>query len=302
MNKQEKATHNALRKRIRYGQNFIKDQELARKLVQLSGLGPENTVVEVGPGIGVFTQELLEVCNKVIAYEIDDSLVRFLRRRFRKNRNFEIVECDFRSISLPNKPFSCFANLPFNITAEVFRKLKGAYHLEEAFLVMQLEAAQKYTGIPKTTETSVLAKVAFDLSILHVFERSDFEPIPKVECAMLQMKRLSNPVLDPADTEEFDLFVQYAFRATKPSLKSAFKHVFTHDQWKRLGKDLEFERSVTATQLTFEQWVGLYRYFKVGVEPEKKTREGLVPSKQHSRMTNTVSRAILRKNMKKKTR
>lgn len=263
-----------LRKRIRYGQNFIKNPEIAKELVARAGLTQNDLVIEIGPGNGIFTFELVKVVREVIAYEVDLEMAEKLKDA--TATNLKVVCQDFLNAELPAEPFKCFANLPYNRTADIVRALKGCEHMVEACLAVQLEAAQKYTGIPKETESSILAKSQFDLVMFHNFKREDFEPVPNVECAMFQMIRKAKPVFSESDSDAFEEFVQYGYRSTKGNLKSAYKKIFSHTQWKKLSSDLSFPLKAHATQLTFRQWKGLYDYFDIGVSREKKLESNLV--------------------------
>ena len=111
------------RKRILLGQNFLRDSRLARELVSASTLGRDDTVFEIGPGRGMITAELAWRAGKVIAIEKDPALVRRLRERFRAVDNIRIVEADFLNHRIEERSFKIFANIPYNITAQVMRKI-----------------------------------------------------------------------------------------------------------------------------------------------------------------------------------
>src|SRR5689334_11162461 len=135
------------RKRKTLGQNFLKDEKLVQKLVDLSSIGKNDVVYEIGPGRGIVTAALARAAMQVVAIELDPALVRYLRNRFRDVNNVKIVECDFLKFCFREDRFKVFANLPFGITAQALGKLLDQRPFgDEIFVVLQREAAIKYTG------------------------------------------------------------------------------------------------------------------------------------------------------------
>jgi 23S rRNA (adenine-N6)-dimethyltransferase len=243
-------------------QNFLTDPKLVRRLVEMSTIGPSDTVYEIGPGNGIITAALARVANRVIAIEKDPELVRSLRERFRVVENVEIVEQDFLGYLFQTRGNKVFANIPYNITARILRKiLHERSGLEEGYLILQTEAAKKISGCPKETLVSILAKPCFEFRILCRLRRTDFRPVPKVDSVLLAIKRRPRPLLQKQDVTLFRDFVEYGFRRWKPNLKLAYKHAFTYKQWKRMARELHFPINATPTELAFEQWVELYRRF-----------------------------------------
>ena len=254
------------RKQISLAQNFLKSPKLVRRLVRMSRIGLSDTVCEIGPGNGIITAALASVARHVIAVEKDPELVRRLRERFRPIENVEIVEKDFLNYStrfLAGADYKIFANIPYNCTAQIVRKiLHERSTLCEAHLIMQKEAARKFAGSPRETLFSILVKPFFDVQILVQLRRTDFWPVPNVDSVLLSIKRRARPLIYLRDVVLYREFVQYGFERWKPNLKLAFKNVFTYQQWKRLARDLEFPLNATPTELSLEQWLGLYDEFK----------------------------------------
>lgn len=250
-------------------QNFLRSPKLARRLVGMSTIGPRDTVYEIGPGKGIITAALANVAGHVIAIEKDPELVRRLRERFRLLDNIEIVEKDFLTYSFRTRrsnrapEYKIFANIPFNITAKVLRKIVyERSNISEGYLILQKEAAKKFSGSPKETLFSILAKPFFEFQILASLRRIDFWPVPNVDSVFLSIKRRTHPLIEKQDVASYRDFVQYGFGRWKPNLRLAFKKVFTYKQWKRLAQDFDFPLSATPTELSFEQWLGVYQTYK----------------------------------------
>lgn len=255
-----------LHKQISLGQNFLRSPTLVRRLVRMSRIGVSDTVYEIGPGNGIITAALASVARQVIAIEKDPELVCRLRERFRPVANVEIVEKDFLNYSFriqtPITEYKIFASIPYNATAQIVRKiLHKRSPLCEAYLIMQKEAARKFSGSPRETLFSILVKPFYDLQIVLQLKRTDFWPVPNVDSVLLSIKRRASPLIEAQDVRLYREFVEYGFRRWKPNLKLAFKNVFTYKQWKRLAHDLDFPLNATATELSVEQWLGLYQGF-----------------------------------------
>jgi 23S rRNA (adenine-N6)-dimethyltransferase len=241
-------------------QNFLKDPRLVQRLISLSSISGADTVVEIGPGRGIITAKLALTAREVIAVEKDPRLVRCLRARFRAHENVRIVENDFLRFRLPRGgDYKIFASIPYNATAAIVRKiLDEPCGPSAAYLILQKEPARKFTGVPAETLFSLLAKPWFEFRILHNLRRNDFDPVPDVDSVLLHIQRRPRPLIRREDAGLYRRFVAYGFNRWKPSLRLAFKSVFTYPQWKHLARDLGFPLDATPTQLTFDQWLGLY--------------------------------------------
>ena len=247
-------------KRISLAQNFLQSPKLVRRLVAMSTIGLSDTVYEIGPGNGIITGALATVARQVIAIEKDPDLARRLRERFRLFDNVKIVEKDFLAYSLVTSQYKVFANIPYNSTAQIVRKmLCERSRLSEGYLILQKEPAQKFSGFPRETLFSILVKPFFELRILSQLRRTDFWPVPHVDSVFLSIKRRPRPLIE--DAVSYRDFVQCGFGRWKPNLKLAFKNVFTYKQWKRLARELDFPLNAKPTELSFEQWLGLFQGF-----------------------------------------
>lgn len=256
---------------IALAQNFLKNARLARRLLDASSITSFNTVYEIGPGRGTITAELARTAGKVIALEKDALLVQRLYARFQDIHNVQIIEADFLRYCIPDKEYKIFANIPYNITADIVRKILRVPPVpSEAYLIMQKEAAQKFSGTPKETQFSILAKPSFDIQIARELRRTDFKPPPHVDSVLLHIRKRSPPLIQGDDLSLYRHFVRFGFGRWKKNLRLTFKLIFTYEQWKHLAKDFRFPLNVIPTELTFEQWLGLFDCFKHRVSTEKR--------------------------------
>lgn len=259
---------------LKYSQNFLKNSKLVEKIINQSSIGPQDVVYEIGPGKGIITEQLAKKRAKVIGIEKDEELYKKLSQKFKDNDRIKIRHDDFLSYNLPvNEKYKIFSNIPFNLTADIIDKLTSAINPpEDMYLIIQDEAARKFAGSPygKERQYSSLLKPWFELKILHHFERTDFSPVPQVKVVLLQIKKREKPLVKKEQSQFYRDFIVYGFNQWKLTLKSALKKIFTYQQLKKLSKDLGFGLSATPTDLNFNQWLGLFDYFLVGVEDNKK--------------------------------
>ena len=254
-------------------QNFLKSSKLVRSLLSVTSIASDDLVYEIGPGSGIITAELAEIARQVIAIEKDTFLSEKLRGRFRYASNVPIIANDFLRYHIHHARYKIFANIPYNITAEIVRKILYTSPCPtDAYLVMQKEAAQKFSGSPCETQFSILAKPLFHIQIIRELRRTDFEPIPHVDSVLLRIEKRPSPLVQKEEFSLYRSFIRYGFGTWKHSLKRIFEPVFTYAQWQRLSKALYFPMDATPSQLSFSQWLGLFEFFRQRVPLYKQGR------------------------------
>ncbi len=210
-------------RRLHYSQNFLRDPELVCKLIRKSSIGLNDTIVEIGPGKGLITEELIKVAGRVIAVELDSGLYSKLNTEFQHDGNIELVHTNILTYDLPKIPFKVFSNIPFNISADIIRKLTSNDNFQEGYLIVQKEFAQKLIGMPydnRNQMMSVLLKPWFEISVMHEFKRSDYIPKPNVDSVMIRIIRLNNPIIENNYGSLYRKFIIYSFNKYKVSRKS----------------------------------------------------------------------------------
>lgn len=255
-----------MRKRIRYSQNFLKDHRLVNQLLSRSSIRKKDLVYEIGAGDGIITTELLRSGATVVAYEIDANLAQKLSEKFANNPEIQIKNEDFINSSLPRGEYKVFSNIPFNITADVIRRLMfNSSSPLDTYLIMQKEAAKKFIGKPfakRNSMQSVLIKSRFESSIFHEFNRSDFFPVPNVDIVMVRFKKQETPRVEAADQELFNDFVAYLFSQFEPTLFKSLKKILSDSALMKFIKTNRIDLRVRPSELDFESWVMLFHRFK----------------------------------------
>ncbi len=251
------------RRRAELSQHFLRGRALAASIVAESSITGDDLVVEIGPGHGTLTRELLGRCGKLVTVEIDPILNRGLHESFGHRSDLTLVCGDFLQFDLPSVRYKVVANIPFNTTAAIVRRLVNAQRPPvDAYLVLQREAAKKFAGFPWAPEStsSLLLKPCWHIEIVRRFQRSDFQPAPAVDTVLLWLARRPRPLLENARAGAYEDFVMAAFGRKGHTIRECVNGIFTHRQISRLSTELRFALTSRPSDLSFEQWLGLFRF------------------------------------------
>ena len=249
-------------RRPELSQHFLRSSALAASLVQHSTIAASDIVVEVGPGRGLLTFALAARCRRVVAVEVDGALAARLARLTR-SENVEVVHDDFLGWPYPTQAYKVFANPPYGRTAAILRRVtESEASPDEAYLIVQREAAERFAGRPHAQETlqSLLLKPWWHAEIVRHLRRTDFEPVPNVDSVVLWLARRGRPLVSDSDAWGYRAFVVRMLRSGAPTARDALRRDLTRRQTLRLARDLGFEASAKPTELSFDQWLGVYRF------------------------------------------
>jgi 16S rRNA (adenine1518-N6/adenine1519-N6)-dimethyltransferase len=213
----------------KFGQHFLTDERILTAIVDALAPGPNDTVVEIGPGRGSLTDILAARSKRVIAVEIDRALAKLLRDRYVDRPNVEIVEGDFLEADLGGTAggdYLLIGNVPYNITTPiVFRALEPPMPKRSVFLV-QREVAERMAAREDTESYGALsvnvAAVANVEQVLTV-PASAFRPPPKVESAVVRLTPRVRPLVTPDQLPAFRVFVQAAFGLRRKQMQRVLR-------------------------------------------------------------------------------
>src|SRR5215217_5678367 len=244
--------------RIAYAQNFLCSPELVERLLDRSGIGPDDLVIEIGPGRGVITERLAARCRQVLAVEQDPNLAEELRVQFAHAPNVALFADDFLSFPLPLTAYKVFANIPFNITAAIVGKLtSGTSPPVDAYLAVQREAADRFLGTPRETLIAVLLKPWFEPTVVHRFRPTDFVPRPAVEVVLLRLQRRAVPLLTPCEAALFADFTAYVFTAWQPTVREALARILPRQAVASVECAARVSLDRPPSAIPFASWVQL---------------------------------------------
>lgn len=195
--------------------------------------------------------------------EFDGALADALRARFLKDDRVSIAQSDFLRFRLPDVPYKVLGNIPFNRTAAIVRRLVQAEPPpQDAWLVVQREAAERFAGRPcaRETQSSLLLKPWWQIEIARRLRRIDFDPPPSVDAVVLWLARRTRPLVDRSQAADYRRFIRDCFGRDGRSIRRCLQSEFTRTQISRLGRDLRFDPSGPPRDLTFDHWLALFRF------------------------------------------
>jgi 16S rRNA (adenine1518-N6/adenine1519-N6)-dimethyltransferase len=215
-------------KRRALGQHFLRGAGVARAIVDLLAPSASDLVVEIGPGEGALTDHLARRAGRVVALEVDRDLIDRLRRRLAA---VEVVEADARTwdygaLERPAGGRVLIAgNLPYSVGKPILQALVDARTSIDAMaLMLQLEVAERVAAAPGSKtygSLSILTQVYCDVRIAFRVPPGAFRPPPKVESAVLHLRPLAVPRVEPVDLRRFHTVVRAAFAQRRKTLANA---------------------------------------------------------------------------------
>ena len=249
-------------------QNFIKFPELVSELLASSDINKNDLVLEVGPGHGVITRELIKVSRQVMAIEKDLGLAQNLIESTKNIPNLKIFSEDFLKFKLPSASYKVFANIPFSLTAEIVNKfLKSTPLPDSMYFLMQEEAAQKFVGNPET-QSSLLCKPWYEIKIIGDIDRTNFTLKPQVRIVLIEFKKRPLPFIKEENKREFRDFITYGFRQWQPTFLETYQKIFTYPQLKTLEKTYHLT-ALKPTQVSFDTWLQVFKTY-LKITPKKR--------------------------------
>ncbi len=216
----ESLNQEIIKPRKSLSQNFLINDNAAKRIVDSLNLRGSEAVLEIGPGKGALTKYLLEKSRRVVGVEIDRNLCEFLKKRFLSAQNLEIIHQDFLKIDikrviLPHRKIKIIGNLPYQITSPVLALLlENRKRIKMAILMVQKEVAQRICGKPGTKSWSPLSigiQLYSDPEILFRLKPSSFMPSPKVESAVIRLFFLKDPRVNVKNEKFFFIVIKAAF-------------------------------------------------------------------------------------------
>lgn len=247
--------------KIKYSQNFLKRSGTIKYLVDLMDIDKTDLVVEIGPGMGQLTRELLLRSGLVIAVEKDASLANKLALSLKGFSNLVILSTDFLIQALPNGKFKVVGNIPFAETTKIVKKLtEGKNVPQESYLIMQLEAACHLMGAPAETLKSLKLKPIFELELLTVINKEEFVPTPKVDAALTKLTRRESPELSEEEYRKYLRFLDEMFSGYYATVFHNLKSTVGYHRAIKLSKELGISLSKKRGEITYKEWLSIFKY------------------------------------------
>ncbi|KAM3115986.1 16S rRNA (adenine(1518)-N(6)/adenine(1519)-N(6))-dimethyltransferase RsmA [Phormidesmis sp. 146-33] len=260
--------------RKQFGQHWLRSEKALAKIVSSAELSETDRVLEIGPGTGVLTRQLLTQAQAVVAVEIDRDLCQLLSKKLGQINHFLLLQGDFLALDVDNllEPFPEFqrpnkvvANIPYNITGPILEKLLGTIahpnpeRLDAIVLLVQKEVALRLCANPDSTHfgaLSVRVQYLADCEFICDVPAKAFQPPPKVDSAVIRLRprAIAHPAQSPRHLENL---IRAGFLSKRKMLKNNLKSTIDPDQLTEILESLDVNPQARAEDLSVEKWVKL---------------------------------------------
>lgn len=244
------------------GQHWLHDRAVLQHIAEQADISSDDTVLEIGPGLGTLTSELLRYAGKVVAVEFDQNLARKLPGQF-PGKNLEVVTGDILSYDLAQLPagYKAVANVPYYITSKIVHTLMTAHNKPSvAVLLVQKEVAERLAAEPGDMSVlAISAQVYADVDLGDVVPAELFTPPPKVDSQVVILRTREQPLVAPEDEREFFRLVKAGFLARRKKLRTSLAGnlgLSKPDAERLLGR-ASISPDLRAQDLSIDDWLRL---------------------------------------------
>ncbi len=259
-----------LKARKRLGQHFLVDETVLQRIVSTAEITPTDTILEIGPGLGILTREMAGRAGRVIAVELDNRLAAILKQALAPLTNVTVINDDILHLdpaTLLADPtaYKVVANLPYYITSPVLRHLLEASARPEAMILMvQKEVARTIAAAPgHRSLLSISVQYYGNPQIIDIVPAESFHPAPKVDSAILRIDVYPRPAVTVSDEKGFFDLVRGGFTASRKQIANSLAQGLSLDKSAVVAlldrADIQPQRR--AETLTLEEWAELWRVF-----------------------------------------
>ena len=270
------------RTKKRLGQNFLINPEVISDIIKFADIKPDDTILEIGPGVGFVTEQLVKYAKKVIAIELDEEAIKELEKL--EADNLEIIHADILKTDLSNisggksgGKLKVVANIPYYITSPIIAHLLGEIddlenknraNIEDIILMVQEEVARRIVATEKSSGKqygllTILSQFWADCSILRPVGRRSFYPAPKVNSALVSMKVRKEPLLKLSDYSFFRKVIKAGFAQRRKTLKNCLLNAgFDRSKTEGALTKIGLDENIRGEKLSIEQFGKLAEVLK----------------------------------------
>ncbi len=249
----------------KFGQNFLVDQNILNKIVDRAEITENKNVIEIGPGLGALTELLCERANKVLAFEIDNTLIPILNDTLKEHSNIKIINKDILEVNITkyiqeylddDKEIVLVANLPYYITTAILLKLLQETDKISSYIVMmQQEVANRLTSKPSTKDynsLSVVIQYKCNTKKILTVPRSVFIPAPNVDSAVVKLDLRQVKDVDVVHLDLFYDIIRKSFSQRRKTLVNnlAQNYHLTKELIITVLENINLDKNIRAENLT----------------------------------------------------
>ena len=250
------------------GQNFLFDQNVLGKIVQAADIQPDDEILEIGPGLGHLTEQLLKTAVSVTAVELDQRFMPHLQTYFDDYANFKLIHNDILKVDpgdLFNKPYKVVANVPYYITGAILRHLLSS-KIKPASMVMTV---QKEVGVrlaatpPNMSLLSATTQFYGSPTLVSIIKAGAFWPRPDVDSAIIRLDVHEKRPLSFSDEKRFMHILKVGFSQKRKQLKNNLKQLgLNSDEVTAVLEKANIDPTRRAQTLSLEEWLSVYSSYE----------------------------------------
>ncbi len=248
----------------RLGQNFLFDEPSLQTIA--SEVTNEDTVIEIGPGLGTLTAILAEKAKKVIAVEIDSKMVQILQERFKLYDNVEIIQDDILHVDIDKiaPKAKIVANLPYYITTSIITKLLNT-NIKDITVLIQKEVAERICAEPGTKKAGAITyfvKYYADSKIVADVPRECFIPSPEVESAVVKITKREERAVKVDNEKLFFEIIKTNFTQRRKTILNSLSGIIDKEMLKNILKECKIEEAARGENLSLEDFAKITNLFE----------------------------------------
>lgn len=246
------------------GQNFLIDNSVLEDIVEGAEVNKEDFIIEIGPGVGTLTRELLKKAKRVCAVELDSELIPILNEELKDFNNFELInkdvlQVDMRSIIGEEPSTKLVANLPYYVTTPIITKLiTEDYRFKSLTIMIQKEVAERIISKPDCKEygaLSILVQYYCDVRSIRKVSPSSFIPQPKVDSMVIRLDKLEGPRVKVMNEKLFFRIVRESFNMRRKTLWNVTKTLkYDADKLEKAFRDSNIDPKRRGETLSLDEF------------------------------------------------
>ena len=258
------------RTKKRLGQNFLVNPDVIGDIIDFAKITKEDTVLEIGPGVGFVTEQLVKHAKKVIAIELDEEAIKELEKL--ECDNLEIIHNDILKTdisALSEESVKVVANIPYYITSPIIAHLLGEIDdlanknrnkIKDIILMVQEEVARRIVATEKSQSKqygllTILSQFWADCEIIRLVGRKSFYPAPKVNSALVSLKVRKEPLLQLSDYSFFRRVIKAAFSQRRKTLKNCLVGAgFDKEKVAKAISELDLDENIRGEKLSIQEF------------------------------------------------
>lgn len=249
------------------GQHWLHDREVLAHIADCADIQPTDTVLEIGPGLGTLTSELLRRAHKVVAVEFDPELARKLPAQF-PGKNLEVIHHDILTFDLSTLPtgYKVVANVPYYITSKIVQLLMTSENKPlTTVLLVQKEVAERIAATPGDMSIlAISAQIYADAYLGDIVPAEFFTPPPKVDSQVVILNTRAYPLITPEEEKQFFRVVKAGFSAKRKKIRSSLSGGLgiSKPEVEALLQKADISPDSRAEDLSLEHWLRLTEEYK----------------------------------------